>query len=364
MFELVPSEYMREIFREEGFELTDFQKATLIWNAPDKNRNAKLTALKELLENTDDVRLQRQIIERIQYEEKAFCRFKDNSAGRYVYVIVDEYGYSCGFFVEYDMARDYLLKYIKEYEAPCKLEKQVLVKDVRDLIVRKYDCVNPNLRSETTDKKGEEHESYEGFATSCMSFDGEGSIKGLRTGEMSGEEEKVVGEFMPDRFENHFFKIPFWGWQGAPVRDMTDHEWLDDYRAYGVLVDDAKSWENYLHRIEQKNLFVDFYDMNVKVYFLNEQGVWMHEHINPIYLEVGVYPRNFDNEKVKAYVYAMEAFCDYWANGKERYDDVYAKRAIKMAKEYRDICLEYYAGEQKRRCKLVDRAETIYDIMS
>ena len=49
MDRLVPSAYMREIFREEGFEFTDSQKATMIWNAPGRNRDWKLTALRELV---------------------------------------------------------------------------------------------------------------------------------------------------------------------------------------------------------------------------------------------------------------------------------------------------------------------------
>lgn len=90
----------------------------------------------------------------------------------------------------------------------------------------------------------------------------------------------------------------------------------------------------------------------------------MHEHINPMYLEVGSRPANCDDEKAKAYARAMEAFCDYWANRKEERDDVYARTAIKAAKEYRDACLEHYVSGQKRKCGWVDRAETIFDIMS
>lgn len=37
MFELVPSQLMRDFYNEKGFVFSDFQKATLIWNAP-RNR--------------------------------------------------------------------------------------------------------------------------------------------------------------------------------------------------------------------------------------------------------------------------------------------------------------------------------------
>lgn len=54
MFELVPSRYMRKYFQENAFELSDSQKATLIWNMPGKTRDEILAALKELADTTQD----------------------------------------------------------------------------------------------------------------------------------------------------------------------------------------------------------------------------------------------------------------------------------------------------------------------
>lgn len=54
MFELIPSQYMRECYRELNFTFTDFQKATLIWNSPGKKRQEILDALKELAADTKD----------------------------------------------------------------------------------------------------------------------------------------------------------------------------------------------------------------------------------------------------------------------------------------------------------------------
>lgn len=61
MFDLVPSECMRKYYEEIGFTFTDFQKATLIWNAPGKKRQEILEALSELAEVTDEERLKKQI---------------------------------------------------------------------------------------------------------------------------------------------------------------------------------------------------------------------------------------------------------------------------------------------------------------
>lgn len=54
MFELVPSEYIRTILKEEGFTFTDFQKAALIWNAPSRSKEEKREALRELMGQTED----------------------------------------------------------------------------------------------------------------------------------------------------------------------------------------------------------------------------------------------------------------------------------------------------------------------
>lgn len=88
-FELVPSECMRKYYEEIGFTFTDFQKATLIWNAPERKRQEILEALSELAEVTDDERLKKQIDERLHYEEKVFEKYADNADGKYVYVVAE-----------------------------------------------------------------------------------------------------------------------------------------------------------------------------------------------------------------------------------------------------------------------------------
>lgn len=62
MFELVPSLYMRSLFEDSNFELSDFNKATIIWNMCGKTRDEIILALKELAESTKDDVLRNQII--------------------------------------------------------------------------------------------------------------------------------------------------------------------------------------------------------------------------------------------------------------------------------------------------------------
>lgn len=114
MFEIVPSQWMKKCFEEIDFAFTDFQKATLIWNAPGRLRQEILDALEELSEETRDETLRRQINERLDYEKKAFEIFIHNQTGKYIYVVENMEYESCGFFIDYNRALRKSLKKHKE----------------------------------------------------------------------------------------------------------------------------------------------------------------------------------------------------------------------------------------------------------
>ena len=110
------SDDYRKFLEEQNYNFTDFQTATLVWNDPMKNRQQKLEALALLRDTTKDIVLKKQIIERIEYENKLFDTFKDNSKGRYVYFVEDNEGDSRGFFGDYERAVHYITKYIAKDE--------------------------------------------------------------------------------------------------------------------------------------------------------------------------------------------------------------------------------------------------------
>lgn len=89
MFEIIDSKYTRDRYKEKGFQLTDFQKATLIWNKPKITQQERLSALKNLAINTADSDLRFQIGERIAYEEKVMKQFKAALYGEMLYVVFD-----------------------------------------------------------------------------------------------------------------------------------------------------------------------------------------------------------------------------------------------------------------------------------
>lgn len=70
MIDITMSDDYRKFLEEQNYNFTDFQTATLVWNDPMKSRRQKLTALALLRDTTKDIVLKKQLIERIEYENK------------------------------------------------------------------------------------------------------------------------------------------------------------------------------------------------------------------------------------------------------------------------------------------------------
>lgn len=279
---------MKKCFEEIDFAFTDFQKATLIWNAPGRLRQEILDALEELSEETRDETLRRQINERLDYEKKAFEIFIHNQTGKYVYVVEDMEYESCGFFIDYDRALKYVKKYMQSYELKCRICKQMIVNTDADEIVRNPWRGNPNLGFET-----EEYCAYDGTAVASVTLN------------MSGEIERFSSYELP----------------------------------------------------EEKNWYVDFSDIQMICYKLTESGIWSHDHINPLYLEVEFPTCVEDDPQRQALRYAMEALGDYLShksNGKEFCPDL----VLKYARKYAEVCREKSLSE-----KMLEEAKKPEDIM-
>ena len=344
MFEIVPSQWMKKCFEEIDFAFTDFQKATLIWNAPGRLRQEILDALEELSEETRDETLRRQINERLDYEKKAFEIFIHNQTGKYVYVVEDMKYESCGFFIGYDRSLKYAKKYMQTYELKCRINKQLIVATDADEIVRNPWRGNPNLGFET-----EEYCVYDGTAVASVTLNMSGEIEQFSSYELP-EEEKIVDSYQMERFEYHFIKMPCPLQAGTPVKDIRNG-------SYYVLEEGEADWNRYLDRINEKKWYVDFSDIQMICYKLTESGIWSHVHINPLYLEVEFPTYIEDDPKRQALRYATEALGDYLShksNGKEFCPDL----VLKYARKYAEVCREKSLSE-----KMLEEAKKPEDIM-
>ncbi|MCR5732987.1 MAG: hypothetical protein K6G22_00130 [Lachnospiraceae bacterium] len=335
MFDLVPSNYMRELFEKTGFELTGFNKATLIWNIEGKTHAERVDALKELSYSTKDKELKKQISERIQYDENMLERLKDNLDRKCVYVVNDSDGYSFGFFADYSVAYEYGKKYCNQYEEKLfSISKQMIISENDSLIVKNPVRTNWYMFDDVETEENK-YCKYQGDPVSKAYYADDGELRRVWSNEMTEEEDRRVDPFRRDRFEHQFFKIPFEGKLGMPVREINTG-------MYGILMNDTKTWDKYMRDIDERNLYVDYSDIQVVVVFLKENGHWSHEHINPIFLEVERPSFDYDDKKSLAYRAAFNLFSEYWIDycGAIGDNKEIGKKAIEAAKRYRDVCIE------------------------
>ena len=203
---------------------------------------------------------------------------------------------------------------------------------------------NPNLGFET-----EEYCAYDGTAVASVTLNMSGEIERFSSYELP-EEEKIVDSYQVERFEYHFIKMPCPLQAGTPVKDIRNG-------SYYILAEGEADWNRYLNRIEEKNWYVDFSDIQMICYKLTESGIWSHDHINPLYLEVEFPTYIEDDPKRQALRYAMEALGDYLSHkskGKEFCPDL----VLKYARKYAEVCREKSLSE-----KMLEEAKKPEDIM-
>lgn len=326
MYELIPSKTMRKYLKSVNFEFDDFESATLIWNAPDKMWEEKLDEIKKRADTTKNEVLKKQINERIQFEKKEFDVFQDNTSEDFIYMTEDGEDESCsGIFAEYVKAYNYSLKYIENYEISCMvIKKYRIVRTSEDEVVRRAERGNPYMGFEVP-KFGE----YDGTEVSGISINKKGKVIRIWSNELAKEEEERVSSFRPERFEYPFIKIPFDIQIGSIVKDITTG-------TYGVLSQGKKEWDDYLKRIEEKNWYVDFSDIQVIVYELTEKGYWSHYHVNPLYLEMESPTVIPEDEENQAWINAMRALGSYLRNISEGISSN-GQSVIQAAKRYAAI---------------------------
>lgn len=323
MFELVPSEWMRNYLKEQGRELSDKEKATIIWNAPKCRLEERLNALEELSRGSSDEELKKQILERIDYENAAFEELKKNTDGKFVYIVEGDDEGVYGVFADYEAAEEYAAQALKDFERYGAV-----------FSIEKYSVVSK-------DNPGDKCcSSY--FACASVHFDKSGEIRGVYSSEITSE---TIDE-QKGRFEDMYFKIPF-GMEYGIVKYVPDN-------TYGVLAKNKADWDRFLGKWSDDAL--EFGDIQVIVYELTDKGIWSHGHINPLYLEP-VAPENVDYsknaEKQAAFLAAANALVEYFKNETEEN----GKLVLDTAKAYAEVC-------HRLNCKYLMKASEARDIFS
>ncbi len=269
MIQYMPSKQQREYLKEKGFYFTDIQKAAMIWNVPCYSWEEKLLSLEELAYSTNDDGLKKQIAERIEYEKKAMETFKENCEKKCIYLI-EYYNKQYGninvesYFFRFDDALEFSREMIdkelcdnKNSDSVC-IKKHKIYADKQHYDAEKYvddsDCGNIqlNMKGEITDLYSEEY--------------------------------KDEYEMKKGRFEQHFFTFPL-----SPVFQRgTIVQHVDTKQIY-LVGSSYESWDEYCNGLWEKHKdTLEYWEIVIIVYELTKDGLWSHEHINPLYLTTDI----------------------------------------------------------------------------
>lgn len=92
------------------------------------------------------------------------------------------------------------------------------------------------------------------------------------------EEERAVEDWGEHRFEHNFFDLPNPFQRGDIVHVMGKD-------TVGIAATSQEEYQNFMRRVEERELPLEFLDWVIEVRLLQEDGSCRHRHIPPVYLE-------------------------------------------------------------------------------
>ena len=246
---LIPSEYVRNYVLEMGWVFTDEQKAVLLVHG-DLSLKERCSRLQTLQESTADQGLKERIAKYLNSEDLKFQAFKENSDKACIYILKVKEGdipYSGILSDEYFFDLDLAYGCGRETNLPFMIEK--------------YPVEVPGI--------GRPRSLFTSFLE--LNEDGEAVyFYGIIPGD-DGE---------PEDF-NDFIEVPNPFEKGDIVRIVGTER-------YGIIATSPKWWKSDMFKNEdpyRKDWGWGFYDAQIRVEFLCEDGTFSHDHVTPLRLE-------------------------------------------------------------------------------
>lgn len=274
--ELIDSKYTREKFAELGVEFNDWQKAAILWHKPLLYQEM-IDALSAFMDETSDLELRLQIKERISIEKKMLELFKQNTDDEYVYVVkmlMDESNY--GIFSAYDIALLQAQRIGKEENEKMRIEKHRIIREMVST-----DFVHAQV--------------------GAIIFTKEGQLESIWSYEMDAE----IDLMNTNRFEVKYFETPYIYEAGMLVKYGD----TDEYAVMATSKEDSDRAIELMKRYDN----LEFYENNLVVYQLTDEGYWSHEHWSPFMIDKLEVSAEVTNKRSLEYWSAMEALSDYLA---------------------------------------------------
>ena len=272
---LIPSKDVRGLIKKEGHTFSDFEIATLIFNGI-QTYDEKRACLKTLADSTIDMELKAMIDRRLAIEDEDIAFFLEEKEG-FVYLLnskeFEPEDCYCGCFVNAKLALEYGGKLGFDFS----IEKHMVIGNNQTEFPKHRAFTNPYLQS-TKDLSEcvQEWEAANGIVAK-FSYNKEGNLLYFHTELERDLKEELEMLFSPVRFENAYMEIPNPFEKGDVVCVVGTDRW-------GIVRTSQAEWEEYKMRINQMT-GKDFIDASITVDFLYEDGEFLHDHVNPIFLE-------------------------------------------------------------------------------
>lgn len=288
----IPSSDVRKCMEEKSFIVSDWDMAAIIWNS-NKQLKIKHEDIKLIADETEDTMLKNQIMERLAYDNEAIKRF-DNNEGFVFSLNSHEYKGEddiIGYFSCSDMAYKEGVKLGFDFG----ITKHKIVSTENDKI-KTWGIVSPLIEPEESNQIVE-GEDYSRIAE--IEYDKNGEILSFWSCELQKEQDIKVNTLSNKRFENKFVAFP---------KVFNNNEMVKIVGLNSNIIKDNIGWigktnldyDEFINRATLEDAIEDYVDSSLPVIFWDEDNLmWNHEHINPIYLEkVDVkYNNSFDEDK-------------------------------------------------------------------
>lgn len=299
--ELIDSKYTREKFAELGVEFDEWQKAAILWHKPLLYQEM-IDALSDFVSEVSDLELKQQIEQRITIEKKMLKKFKENPDDEYVYVVKllsDECDY--GIFSVYELALLQAQTVGKEENERMKIEKHRIIREKTESI-------------------------FLDAQVATIIFNKDGQIETIWYDEIT----EVIDISNINRFEGKYFEVPYVHEPGMLVKYGDSDEY--------AVVATTKADDERARELMKKCDNLEFYDNNLVVYQLTDEGYWSHEHWSPFMIDKLEVSAKVTNKRSLEYWSAMEALSDYLAgNTSQRQEELVLRTARAYAESKRKV---------------------------
>lgn len=272
------SQEVKDLIKKENHQFTDRDMAAIVWNDCVKPLAIRHSALRKIIEYSDDGELKIQIEDRIKYDEDIIKSFYDNIEG-YVFELycidVDGDKESLGFYENGSLAWQVGV----DRQQPFHIRKYV-IKTEKHQKIKAWALAAPWFNKDS-ESELEEIENAEGDIAE-ITYDAHGEIITYYSNELSKDRYIAINTLSNKRFENAYVVIP------NPF-EYGDRVTFRNSEKLGTIATRKEQWNSLIRKGIQTDSIFDWSDASVVV----EWDDGSHSHINPIYL------RKIDNNRCK-----------------------------------------------------------------